>query len=145
MIRALIDGALAALLAPSCAVCGALLDRPLDGAACRTCWTRVARFSPPLCARCGDPLPAERTAASVGACCAVCSVDLGVIAAARALGPFEGTLADLIHACKYGSQAALYICVIPSAMTAAINTLAVPVTEISSIRIKLPLSFSAPI
>ncbi len=104
MIRALIDGALAALLAPSCAVCGALLDRPLDGAACRTCWARVPRFSPPVCARCGDALPAGRSAAAVAACCAVCSVDLGVIAAARALGPFEGTLADLIHACKYGRR-----------------------------------------
>ena len=103
MIRALVDGALAALLAPCCAVCGALLDRPLDGAACRTCWARVPRFSPPLCARCGDPLPSERAATSA-ACCAVCSVDLGVIAAARALGPFEGTLADLIHACKYGRR-----------------------------------------
>ncbi len=101
MIRALVDGALAALLAPCCAVCGALLDRPLDGAVCRACWARVPRFSPPLCARCGDPLPGPRAAAS---CCAVCSVDLGVITAARALGPFEGTLADLIHACKYGRR-----------------------------------------
>ena len=101
MIRALVDGALAALLAPCCAVCGTLLDRPLDGAVCPACWARVPRFSPPLCARCGDPLPGPRAAAS---CCAVCSVDLGVIAAARALGPFEGTLADLIHACKYGRR-----------------------------------------
>lgn len=102
MIRALLDGALAALLAPSCAVCGALLDRPLDGAACPVCWARVPRFSSPLCARCGDPLPGQRTATA--SCCTVCSVDLGVIAAARALGPFEGTLADLIHACKYGRR-----------------------------------------
>lgn len=101
MIRALLDGALAALLAPCCAVCGALLDRPLDGAACPACWARVARFSPPLCARCGDPLPGQR---ALAACCAVCSVDLGPIAAARALGPFEGALADLIHACKYGRR-----------------------------------------
>ncbi|MBL8136313.1 MAG: ComF family protein [Acidobacteria bacterium] len=102
MIRALLDGALAALLAPCCAVCGALLDRPLDGAVCPTCWAGVPRFSPPLCARCGDPLPDRRAAA--GGCCAVCSVDLGPIAAARALGPFEGRLADLIHACKYGRR-----------------------------------------
>lgn len=101
MIRALLDGALAALVAPCCAVCGALLERPLDGAACPACWARVPRFSPPLCARCGDPLPDQP---ATGARCAVCSVDLGVIAAARALGPFEGTLADLIHACKYGRR-----------------------------------------
>jgi ComF family protein len=101
VIRALLDGALAALLAPGCAVCGALLDRPLDGAVCPACWARLPRFSPPLCARCGDPLPGSHATAS---CCAVCSVDLGAIAAARALGPFEGTLADLIHACKYGRR-----------------------------------------
>ena len=104
MIRGLLDGALAALLAPCCAVCGALLDRPLDGAVCPACWARVPRFSPPLCSRCGDPLPAARDAGSAAACCTVCSVDLGAIAAARALGPFEGTLADLIHACKYGRR-----------------------------------------
>lgn len=104
MIRALLDGALAALVAPCCAVCGALLDRPLDGAACQACWARVPRFSPPLCARCGDGLPARRGSPS---CCEVCSVDLGVIAAARAIGPFEGTLADLIHACKYGRRPSL--------------------------------------
>jgi ComF family protein len=103
MIRALVDSALAALIAPCCAVCGALLDRPLDGAACPACWARVPRFSPPLCARCGDPLPAQR-AGTDAACCTACSVDLGAIAAARALGPFEGTLADLIHACKYGRR-----------------------------------------
>ncbi len=102
MIRALLDGALAALLAPCCAVCGGLLDRPLDGAACAACWARLPRFSPPLCARCGDPLPARNDDAQ--ACCTVCSVDLGAIAAARALGPFEGVLADLIHACKYGRR-----------------------------------------
>ncbi len=101
MIRALLDGALAALLAPGCAVCGALLDRPLDGAVCPACWARVPRFSPPVCARCGVPLASPRATAS---CCDVCSVDLGVIAGARALGPFEGTLADLIHACKYGRR-----------------------------------------
>lgn len=100
MIRALLDSALAALLAPCCAVCGSVLDRPLDGAACPACWARVPRFSPPLCARCGDPLPGPR-ARTADACCTVCSVDLGAIAAARALGPFDGALADLIHACKY--------------------------------------------
>jgi len=31
-------------------------------------------------------------------------VDLGPIAAARALGPFDGTLADIVHACKYGRR-----------------------------------------
>jgi ComF family protein len=100
MIRALVDGALAALLAPVCAVCHAVLERPLDGAVCPACWARVARFTPPLCRRCGDALPSART----GDTCRVCSVDLGPIAGVRSLGPFEGVLVDLIHACKYGRR-----------------------------------------
>lgn len=101
MIRTLLDGVLAALVAPQCAVCDGLLDHPLDGAVCAACWARVPRFVPPLCARCGDPLTPAYQRAEV---CACCSVDLGPIVAARALGPFEGTLADLIHACKYGRR-----------------------------------------
>lgn len=101
VIRALLDGAIAALLAPCCAVCARLLERPLDGAICAGCWARVPRFSPPLCARCGDPLPA---AMPHGPTCRVCSVDLGPIAAARAVGPFEGALAEVIHVCKYGRR-----------------------------------------
>lgn len=101
MIRALLDGVLAALVAPQCAVCDQLLDQPLGGAVCAACWARVPRFHPPLCGRCGDPLPPARAATDV---CAPCSVDLGAIVAARALGPFEGVLADLIHACKYGRR-----------------------------------------
>lgn len=104
MIRALVEGALAALVAPCCAVCATLLERPLDGAVCPACWARVARFSPPLCARCGDPLPQGRDAPGASARCAVCSVDLGAIAAARAVGPFEGVLAEVIHACKYARR-----------------------------------------
>ncbi|MGE3468708.1 MAG: double zinc ribbon domain-containing protein [Vicinamibacterales bacterium] len=98
-MRTLLDGVLAALLAPTCAVCDAVLEQPLDGAACPACWTRIARHTPPVCARCGDALPAAGAAE-----CARCSVDLGPIAAARALGPFEGALADLVHACKYGRR-----------------------------------------
>jgi ComF family protein len=104
VIRALINGALAVLVAPCCAVCSALLERPLDGAVCPGCWARVRRFSPPLCARCGDPLASVGAALASGGVCATCSVDLGPIAAARAVGPFDGALADIIHACKYGRR-----------------------------------------
>jgi len=38
MIRTLVDGTLAALLAPVCAVCQAVLDGPLDGAVCPACY-----------------------------------------------------------------------------------------------------------
>ena len=48
------------------------------------------------------------------------------------------------HSCWiYGSQAALYIVVVPSASTAAMTTLAVPVTEASSSSMYVPCSLSA--
>lgn len=100
MMRALVDGLMAALVAPLCAVCGGVLDRPLDGAACPACWARVGRYSPPLCRRCGEALPSSRGAATCGAC----SVSLGPIASARSLGPYDGVLADLVQACKYGRR-----------------------------------------
>ena len=102
MLRQLADAALSVLLAPCCAVCGTVLERPLDGAVCPGCWARVARFSPPLCRRCGEPLPSAR-AAPQGACPA-CSVALGAADAARAVGAFDGALADIVHAFKYGRR-----------------------------------------
>ena len=102
MLRLLADAALSVLLAPCCAVCGAVLTRPLDGAVCAACWARVARFSPPLCGRCGEPLPSTR-GAPAGQCRA-CSVALGPITQARAVGAFDGVLADVVHALKYGRR-----------------------------------------
>ena len=101
MWRALADVVLAAVLAPVCAVCGAVLDRPLDGPVCHDCWARVVRFTPPWCAHCGMPLPSARVAEAHDGRCLACSVQLGTISAARAVGPFEGALADIVHALKY--------------------------------------------
>src|SRR5260221_3115123 len=50
------------LLAPRCAACEVLLDRPIDGPVCDACWHAVARLTPPYCDRCGEPvgvLPAD--------------------------------------------------------------------------------------
>ncbi len=102
MLRALADAALSVLLAPLCAVCGEVLPRPLDGAICAACWGRVARFSPPWCAACGEPLPIPR--AVPDGRCRRCSVILGAAGHARAVGPFDGVLADAIHALKYGRR-----------------------------------------
>jgi ComF family protein len=102
ILRQLADAALAVLLAPCCAVCGTVLDRPLDGAVCPECWARVTRFSPPLCQRCGEPLPSARVAPH--RTCVVCSVTLGAVASARAVGAFDGALADIVHALKYARR-----------------------------------------
>lgn len=102
ILRQLADAALSVLLAPCCAVCGTVLDRPLDGAVCPACWARVARFSPPICQRCGEPLPSARVAPH-GTCLA-CSVTLGAVTSARAVGAFDGALADIVHALKYARR-----------------------------------------
>jgi len=99
-LRALANGLLAVLVAPVCAICGEVLDHPLDGAVCPACWARVARYAPPLCHVCGEPLPSTRA----GDTCGTCDVHLGPIAAARSLGPYSGVLAELVTACKYGRR-----------------------------------------
>jgi ComF family protein len=104
MLRLLADALLAAVLAPRCALCADVLERPLDGAVCAACWARVTRFTPPWCGLCGAPLPSPRVAEVHGSRCRVCTVGLGAIRAARAVGPFEGALADLVHALKYGRR-----------------------------------------
>jgi ComF family protein len=66
---------LSALLSPGCALCGRLLDRPLDGAVCMTCWRAV--LPQPSALRLASGLPGET------------------------VGAYEGVLRDLIHALKY--------------------------------------------
>ena len=102
MLRLLADAALSVLLAPCCATCGDVLARPLAGAVCPACWARVARFSPPLCAVCGEPLPSARGAPAGR--CRVCSVALGAATVARAVGAFDGALAEVVHALKYACR-----------------------------------------
>ena len=74
-LRQVADALLAALLAPPCAVCGCVIDRPLDGAVCDACWAAVA------------PVTSQ--------------FFLQNISLAQAIGPYEGTLRDVLHALKY--------------------------------------------
>jgi ComF family protein len=104
MIRGLVDAVLAALVAPSCAVCNGVLERPLGGAACAECWARIVPYTPPICRRCGEPLASRRTALVTAGACRACAVDLDGIVAVRAIGAFDGVLADLVLACKYGRR-----------------------------------------
>jgi ComF family protein len=52
------------IVAPTCLVCHTLLDHPTAGPVCEECWSAVARFTPPLCRICGDPLPAGALSAA---------------------------------------------------------------------------------
>lgn len=91
---------LAALLAPSCAVCSILLDEPLSGCVCESCWRSVLPITPPVCDRCGDPMPRADSH------CSNCSLE-SAITRARAIGEYEGTLREIIHALKYSRRISL--------------------------------------
>lgn len=95
------DALVTALLAPACAVCSDILDEPLSGCVCLRCWRSIRPITPPICDRCGDPL------ARAGVYCRDCSRQQSVVAGARAVGEYEGTLREIIHALKYAGRLSL--------------------------------------
>jgi ComF family protein len=101
------DALLAALLAPRCVVCEALLERPVQSAACAACWAAIAPLTPPLCRVCGDPLPSWRLLSGASGCCPRCRRTKRAIDRARAVGPYEGALRTLLHAFKYDGRRSL--------------------------------------
>ena len=106
-LRTLADGLLAVLIAPSCAGCGATLLEPTRGPVCTTCWNSVSVFTPPLCDRCGDPLPSWRVISVAAATCPRCRRRRSYVSRSRAIGPYEGSLRAIVHALKYGGRRTL--------------------------------------
>jgi ComF family protein len=102
--RGLVDALLSALLAPPCAACDRVLDRPLDGAVCATCWSRITFISPPVCDGCGDPLPSWRVASCAAGICARCRRLRPAVDRMRAIGPYQGELRAIVHALKYDGR-----------------------------------------
>ena len=96
-----IDALLTSLLAPVCAVCDGVLDEPLSGCVCGSCWTSIRPITPPICDRCGDPL-----SRSIGRCLN-CTGSFSIVRRARAIGEYEGTLREIIHALKYSGRHSL--------------------------------------
>jgi ComF family protein len=96
-VRTSANAMISALLAPTCAACSAILDTPLDGCVCRNCWTSVSRIKPPVCDICGDPL----SPLVDQPVCSHCASHPRVITRTRAIGEYDGTLRELIHALKY--------------------------------------------
>ena len=107
-MRAFADALLSVLLAAPCVSCGEVLDQPTRGPVCFRCWQSIPALTPPLCERCGDPLPAWRTIVPSGRC-SRCRRAPGVIECARAIGPYEGTLRTIIHALKYDGRRSLAV------------------------------------
>jgi ComF family protein len=100
-LRPLADGILSIVLAPDCVSCRQPLPAPTRGPVCGTCWAAIVPFTPPLCVRCGDPLPTWRPISLGALRCARCRRRPSAIAHSRAIGPYTGSLRDIIHGLKY--------------------------------------------
>jgi ComF family protein len=101
LLRSVTDALIAVTLAPRCAACARVLDRPLDGPICSECWLQVHPMRPPLCRTCGGMLPSWRTISVELSHCAACRRRPGSIDAGRAVGAYEGALREIVHAFKY--------------------------------------------
>jgi ComF family protein len=103
-LAAVLDGLLAVLVAPVCAACARPLDAPVRGAVCGRCWNAVNLITPPVCDRCGDPLPSWRVVGKLPGLCPRCRRLAPAFDRARAAGAYDGVLRDILHAFKYGRR-----------------------------------------
>ena len=84
-------------------MCGAPLEIPLAGAVCARCWSQINRLAEPLCRVCGDALSTWRID-GVSHLCTRCARRPRLITIGRAVGPYEGTLRDVLHVLKYDKR-----------------------------------------
>lgn len=106
-LRTAADAVLSVVLAPSCAACGELLEHPTRGPVCRGCWHSILPLTPPLCDRCGDPLPSWRVISRPLAVCPRCRRRPPYVARAAAVGAYDGALRAIVHAIKYEGRRSL--------------------------------------
>ncbi|MBS1817450.1 MAG: ComF family protein [Acidobacteria bacterium] len=102
-MRSWLDGLIAILLAPTCAACARPLPHPTRGCVCDACWASVLTIPEPQCRRCGDTLDGRFH----GEVCVACARRPSPIDQARAIGPYGGTLRDIVHALKYDGRRSL--------------------------------------
>jgi ComF family protein len=106
-LRLGLEAVLSVALAPSCAACHELLSHPTRGPVCARCWESILPLTPPLCDRCGDPLPTWRSISVPLACCPRCRRSRRAVDRARAIGAYDGALRSIIHALKYEGRRSL--------------------------------------
>lgn len=102
--RTIADAVLSVLLAPACAACAQPLTAPTGGPVCAACWAAIVPLTPPVCVRCGDPLASWRLISVEHAQCPRCRRRDGFVSRARAIGPYEGSLREIVHALKYDGR-----------------------------------------
>jgi ComF family protein len=87
--------------------CETLLEHPTRGPVCGICWRSILPLTPPLCDRCGDPLPTWRSISLPLERCPRCRRARREVDRARAIGAYEGALRAIIHALKYEGRRSL--------------------------------------
>jgi len=107
LLRGVGNALVAVTIAPRCAACGRVLERPLDGPVCFTCWSAIHPLVPPLCRTCGGMLPSWRTISLEMERCPSCRRRPTTIDAGRAVGEYEGRLREIVHAFKYEGRRSL--------------------------------------
>ncbi len=107
VLARLADALLSVVLAPACAACSGVLDRPTRGPVCDACWRSIVPLTPPLCDRCGDPLPTWRAISLTVELCPRCRRARRLVVRARAVGDYDGALRAIVHALKYDGRRSL--------------------------------------
>ena len=107
VVREATDSILSVVLAPACAACQEPLDHPTRGPVCARCWRSILPITPPICDRCGDPLPSWRSISVPLSLCPRCRRGGRVVCRARAVGAYDGALRAVIHAIKYDARRSL--------------------------------------
>ena len=102
-----LDSLLSVILAPVCAACAEPLERPTQGPVCENCWRSILPLTPPLCDRCGDPLPTWRAVSVPLERCPRCRRTPRLVDRGRAIGAYDGALRAIIHALKYEGRRSL--------------------------------------
>ena len=103
MIRAVMDGLLAVLLAPECAACRAPLIHPTQGCVCESCWLSIPRIGGPVCRLCGEALR-EGVPALMPASCDRCTGVGSAIDSVRSAALHTGAMRAVVHALKYDGR-----------------------------------------
>jgi ComF family protein len=104
---AMLDAVLSVVLAPSCAACDSLLERPTRGPVCESCWQSMRPFTPPLCESCGDPLPSWRVISVPMARCPRCRRAHRLVDRSMSAGAYDGPLRAVVQALKYEGRRSL--------------------------------------
>jgi len=102
-MRALARAALDLLFPAVCPLCAARLGAGRRDPLCGACWASLARLAPPLCARCGAPVPSEAEATG----CADCRDAVPPFDYARAAASYGGAVREAIHGLKFGGRRSL--------------------------------------